>query len=183
MLSPNKRRSLWAAMADLYGHKWASSYGDDPESDTAATWAKTLADLSPQQLADGLRACATNPDPWPPSLPEFRARCFGVPPVHVTKAEMLGRIEPSPFTRLAWTFTDSYALRHADAKTADRLIREAHDMACRHVMSGGPLPEKPVAAIEQHEAPKPKPAAPETAKAALDRLAAMLGQPSLGELQ
>ncbi len=42
MLTPNKRRSLWASMADLYGHRWSSSYGDDTESDTATTWAKVV---------------------------------------------------------------------------------------------------------------------------------------------
>jgi len=166
-------------MAEIYGHKWASAYGAEP----CDTWAKGLAGLSRQQLADGLHACLRSVDPWPPSLPEFRARCFGIPPVHVTKAEMLGRVEPSAFTRLAWLHTDSYALRHADAKTADRLIREAHDIASRHVMAGGALPEPPAAAIEQQEAPKPKPASPETATAALSRLAALLGQPALGDVQ
>ena len=31
------------------------------------------------QLAAGLSACIASADPWPPTLPDFRARCLGIP--------------------------------------------------------------------------------------------------------
>ncbi len=183
-LAASALETLWARMAEIYGHRWASAYGAEPSE----TWAKGLAGITPRQVADGLNACLRSADPWPPSLPQFRGMCFGVPELFAVRAELLAHLRPgasvpSPFARLVWSMLDGYRWRQSDADKADRMLREAYEQARAHVMSGGPLPEKPVAAIEQQEAPKPKPAAPETAKAALDRLAAMLGQPSLGELQ
>ena len=46
-------RTLWVRMAEIYGHRWTSSYGDS-ESGAARTWAKGLAGVSPAQLAAGL---------------------------------------------------------------------------------------------------------------------------------
>jgi len=61
-------------MAKIYGHKWTSSYGKVDDG----TWAKGLAGVTLQQLADGLEACVINNFDWPPSLPEFRGLCLGV---------------------------------------------------------------------------------------------------------
>lgn len=63
---------LWRRMTAIYGHKWASAYG---ETDADDTWAIGLHDVSPEQLAEGLRGCLERTDPWPPTLPEFRALC------------------------------------------------------------------------------------------------------------
>jgi hypothetical protein len=62
---------LWGRMAAMYGHKWTSNYGDADDG----TWLSGLVDLSPADLADGLRACLKRTDPWPPTLPEFRQLC------------------------------------------------------------------------------------------------------------
>lgn len=59
-------------MAEIYGHKWTSAYGD---SDADGTWAKGLADMSNADLKQGFLACIQRGDAWPPSLPEFRALC------------------------------------------------------------------------------------------------------------
>lgn len=59
-------------MTAIYGHKWASAYG---ETDADDTWARGLHDVSPQQLAAGLHACLWRTDPWPPTLPEFISMC------------------------------------------------------------------------------------------------------------
>ena len=64
--------TFWLRMTEIYGHKWVSSYG---ESDLDGTWAKCLADLSGEELKQGFRTCMTNGEPWPPSLPQFRAYC------------------------------------------------------------------------------------------------------------
>lgn len=58
-------------MSSIYGHKWVSAYG--PQDD--GTWAVGLSGYTPEQIGRGLRACLDRNDPWPPSLPEFRALC------------------------------------------------------------------------------------------------------------
>lgn len=44
-------------------------------SDVAQTWATGLSSVTGEQLATGLHACIESGNPWPPSLPEFRALC------------------------------------------------------------------------------------------------------------
>lgn len=62
---------LWRKLSMLYPHKWTSAVG--PVDD--GTWFRGLQGIFPQQLAIGLERCAKNPDPWPPSLGQFRALC------------------------------------------------------------------------------------------------------------
>ena len=64
---------LWERMGKIYGHKWMSSYGESDDG----SWLSGLHDVSVQQIATGLEACRGRLDPWPPSLPEFRALCLG----------------------------------------------------------------------------------------------------------
>ena len=45
---------LWRRMTAMYGHKWASQYG---ECDADETWSIGLAGVTPDQLAAGLRHC------------------------------------------------------------------------------------------------------------------------------
>jgi hypothetical protein len=176
-LSDRARRSLWEAMGDVYGHRWSSSYGSDPDGRTARTWAKGLADLRPEQLADGIRACLKAADGWPPSLPEFRAMCFAIPALHAMRCELSSRdAKRTRFGLLVWQHLDSYRWRHADAREADRILREAYEAAKQHVMAGGAMPDEPAAAIEQQDAPPPKPADPEKVRQHLAELAAILNQ-------
>lgn len=65
-------------MAEIYGHRWTSNFGDSHNA--RVTWQKGLADRTPGQIAEGLRACLDRPDSWPPTLPEFRALCLPVTP-------------------------------------------------------------------------------------------------------
>lgn len=59
-------------MAAIYGHRWVSSYGPDDSDDT---WLRGLGGITPREVAAGLSACVDRADPWPPTLPEFRAMC------------------------------------------------------------------------------------------------------------
>lgn len=59
-------------MVAIYGHKWTSSYGLDDADDT---WLRGLGGITPSEIAAGLSACVLRADPWPPTLPEFRAMC------------------------------------------------------------------------------------------------------------
>lgn len=63
---------FWLRMTQIYGHKWASSFG---ESDTDDTWAKGLADLTVDEMKKGFIACVKSGEAWPPTLPEFRRLC------------------------------------------------------------------------------------------------------------
>lgn len=157
-------------MAEVYGTRWTSAYGDNPDTGAGPTWAKGLAGVEPRQLAAGLSASIASADPWPPTLPEFRARCLGIPPVASVR---LDATKAEPFTRLVWQFLDGYRYRQASADQADRLLREAYELAREHVMRGGALPEPAAAEIEH--APAPKPEIPATREEREAHLRALLG--------
>jgi hypothetical protein len=150
-------------MAEIYGHRWTSAYGDSTEADGAAgTWAKGLAGVTPAQLADGLKACLASSDPWPPTLPEFRAMCLGVPSLVSIRAEINGNGDRTPFAILVWQRIDSYQFRMVSAKDADRMLREAYEDAREFVMRGGALPE--VVGAVAHEEKAFVPVSPDVAE-------------------
>lgn len=164
-------------MAEIYGHRWTSGYGDDPNTGAAETWAKGLASITPEQLADGLRASIAAADLWPPTLPEFRARCLGIPPFARVKLEVTQPdAQRSPFTRFVWGFIDGYAYRHADGRDALRMLQAAYDLAVESRMQGSPLPEQAAALIEREEPPAPQPASRETAERELAKMAELFGR-------
>lgn len=163
-------RRLWQRMAEVYGHRWVSAYGDDAGAGAGQTWAKGLAGLSAVQIADGLTAALASADEWPPTLPRFRAMCFGLPSFPAVRAEVNARnTRRSPFAVLVWSHVDAARYRMADADKADRLLREAYDLATEHVVRGGALPEP----REELAAPEPEPRAPasdECVRANLDAI-------------
>lgn len=143
--------ALWVAMADVYGHRWVSSFGADPRAGSGGTWARGLAGLTPPQIGQGIDACIAGAYAWPPTLPEFRALCLGVPPFAAVRADTS---KADGFTRLVWQFLDGHRYRQSPADVADRLLREAYELAREHVMRGGALPKEPDGLIEQ-EKPQP----------------------------
>jgi hypothetical protein len=68
---------LWQRMAEIYGHRWTSSYGVEP----ADTWARALAHVDGEGMARALQACIDRAgqraergeEDWPPTLGEFVA--------------------------------------------------------------------------------------------------------------
>lgn len=160
-------------MAEIYGHRWTASFGANPDSEGAAgTWAKGLAGITPAQLAYGLKACITSSDPWPPTLPEFRAMCLGIPSLVSVRAEVNGKGERTPFGILVWERVDGYQYRQMSAKDAERMLQGAYEDAREFVMRGGELPV--ISAAVEHEAKEPEPVTPEQAKANLAKLQAIL---------
>lgn len=146
-LPVTQRRTLWVRMAEIYGHRWTSAYGETADDAGAGeTWAKGLAGITPEQLADGLKACVASADPWPPTLPEFRARCLGIPPLAQVRLELRGGAH-SRFTLQVWQGIDSFRFKQAPSEQSDRLLRDAYELAREHVMRGGELPPLPAAAI------------------------------------
>ena len=163
-------------MAEIFGHRWASSYGE-PDGPASETWAKGLAGLTPAQLADGLTACIASGDDWPPPLSQFRARCLGIPSFARVKLEVMQPGEQrSPFTRFVWGNVDGYAYRRADGPEAVRILRAAYELAVEARMQGAPLPETVAAVIEQQPARPPKPASRETVEQALSEIGELLGR-------
>ena len=80
-------------MAEVYGHKWVSQYGESTDAkgnltSAANTWAEGLSSLSLDAISKGFSKMVDAGDSWPPSLPEFIQMC---------RADKLA----APFHRLA----------------------------------------------------------------------------------
>lgn len=167
---PLKRmRTLWERMTEIYGHKWTSAYGEDAEKGAGLTWAKGLMEVTPRQLAAGLSGAIASSDPWPPTLPEFRRLCLGIPSLGAVQFELRNnKGARSPFLCQVWTYVDGYLFARADQTRADRMLRDAYELAVEFVMRGGALPERPVGEIE---APKPEPHVPATSETAAENIA------------
>lgn len=162
--------ALWLAMTGIYGHRWTSAYAADPRSGAGDIWARALAGLTPRQIGQGVEACIAGSYSWPPTAPEFRSLCFGIP---VFAAVRLDTEKRDPFTFLVWQHLDGFRYRQASADQADRMLREAYDLAREHVMRGGALPEMPAGEIE-HEKTKPVEPTPEHKQDVLAKVRAEL---------
>jgi hypothetical protein len=97
-------------MAMIYGHRWVSSFGERDDG----TWRDGLSGVSPQQIAHALGRCVTSKEPWPPSLPAFRALCY-VSPAEIGLPDALG----------AWMIASS------SSNPSRRLIGERQTLADR----------------------------------------------------
>ena len=162
-------RRLWQRMGAIYGHRWSSGYGEDAAKEGSAgeVWAKGLAGLSAMQIGAGISAAMASADPWPPTLPQFRALCLGIPSF-ATVAHQVARPAPehSRFVRLVWQHIDAWRYKQSSGYEAEKILRGAYEIACEHVMRGGALPE-PSLAVAQERRPPPRPARPEVAEAAM----------------
>lgn len=193
-LAPSRRtlRDLWSKLAGIYGDKFTRAFGDAPEhmtagahheagdlTDAGAVWQQGLMGLSRQQVGDGLRRSLMNAEPWPPTLPEFRARCLGIPMLAQVQL-LLTRCndvdtDNAAFCRLVWRFLDGHRFTWAEPDDADRMLRDAYRLAREYRMELGPLPSKPAAAIPFLKQPKPSRASQETAEAEKRLVAERLG--------
>lgn len=149
---------LWLHMSATYGHRWTSAYGEDPRGVAGRVWASELAGMSREQIDEGLASCRAASDPWPPSLPQFKGACLGVPSLAFVRDDVTRAPEHrDAFTRLVWSFVDAYRIKAASADQSDRMLRDAYDLAREHVMRGGSLPGAHNAVTKQD---RPAPAVP-----------------------
>lgn len=173
-------RRFWMRMAAIYGHRWTSGFGEGCEHDdgklTVAgdTWQRGLTGLSEAQIAAGLQSALTSADPWPPTLPRFRALCFGIPSIAEVRLD-LKRDTKRPFTRMVWSYIDSYRYRNASSESADFLLKDAYEIAREAVMSGAPLPDEIAGTIDAPQEQKPVPASPEVAMRYIEEIQRKLG--------
>lgn len=163
--------ALWIAMVDVYGHKWTSAFGVDPQTGSGSTWARGLAGMNARQLGAGIDAAIASADPWPPSLPEFRGMCLSIPSLGEVRHELhADAAVRTPFTVLVWQGIDSYAFRLASREQADRMIRDAYELAREHVMCGGELPGQVAGELAEPEKPEIKMADPDAPSRAREAL-------------
>jgi hypothetical protein len=157
-------------MSHMFGHTWASQYGVDPAGAAADTWSTALAGITPEQIALGLQTTLALGAEWPPTAPRFRAMCMGIPSIAQVRYEMRFPRERTPFMRQMWAFLDSHRFASDDS---DRAVAEAYELTCTYVMRGGELPDGVVISLERQRPPKPVPASDATARAELERMAAI----------
>lgn len=139
---------------------------------TGDTWSRGLSGIQETQIGVGLSEALASADGWPPTLPEFRAMCLGVPTLPAAK---LAINDPqNRFSLLMWQRMDKFSFRQADAERAENMLRGAYDLAREHVMRGGALPELPVGNIEKQEEKRTR-ASPETVQKHCEQLRAILG--------
>ena len=159
---------FWQRMAAIYGHKWTSSFGDSPFNDQGVltiagdTWQRGLTGIPEPAIAAGLQAALTSADGWPPTLPAFRALCYGIPPFSIVRREAYGA-HRSGFTTHALSRLDMYRWKHTDQDKADRLLREAYEETTQFVVSGGVLPKPSLALSSELGATEAKARTPEDA--------------------
>jgi hypothetical protein len=109
-------------------------------------WALGLSDVGPAELRRGIERCAVGlvgKDGWPPTLPEFREACKGVPSLADIRAEFLGKRERSRFGVAVWARIDSFSFARADTRAAERMLAEAYNATRADVLAGEVLPELP----------------------------------------
>jgi hypothetical protein len=164
-------------MVGIFGHRWTSNYGEDPRGHVADTWSRALADLPPSQITRGIEAAAHGSDGWPPSLPEFRALCLGIPTIVSVKVDLRReREQRHPFTRLVWQYVDAHLFGMADQRTAAAMIRDAYDHARELVMTGQhALDFAPLAQLPPPRVVPVTPANPAHVRAVFDDLGSALG--------
>lgn len=171
---------IWSVLIGIYGHKFTTNFGDAPilEDGNGAgrQWAVTLQGLSRSQIESGLEASHFRVDEWPPTATEFRMLCLGIPSLAAVRQDLAkDSRERMPFTRLTWEFIDGYNFGRSDQDKANRMLRDAYDLAREHVMAGGALPEGPVNYLEQAAKERPTPATDEKVRAVMADIANVLG--------
>lgn len=116
---------LWLKMAEMYGHRWTSSFGE--LADPNHSWATVLAGLDRFQLAAGMSALVERGQEfdWPPPANVFRSLCLqmpGFPPEAQAWIEALAGKYSHEAVRVAAEQTGLFELR--SAKHSDKSLRQ-----------------------------------------------------------
>ncbi len=180
-LSTKNIAALWVRLTEIFGYRFVNAYGDDPASSTATTWARGLAGLTRHQLAQGLHACVASADAWPPTLPEFRARCVGIPSLARVQIELRGRSPRSPFTHAVWQLVDAFAYSQASSWDAERMLRGAYEVVREEVIDGRVLDPVPVGEIGREVKPAPVVSSGEVKAAYIRDIEALFEDPAPAE--
>lgn len=173
--SPSLLDNFWLRMAGMFGHTWVSQYGVSPIGFGGDTWAVALGGLTGSQVKDGINGCLAAGLDWPPSAPRFRSMCFDIPSLSMVLVAARNRFEETPFMLFIWrNLLSRYAYDNSELIRADKLLKQAYEVAVEYVMNGGELPAAPVALIEKPIEKPSVPASPEVVKAHMDKIREML---------
>lgn len=141
--APRALVRVWLTGIAAWNHRWASALGESPLEDNGtatlagALWAQELAGFTEAQILDALEHFISQGHDWPPSLPMVRVQCAGIPSLNTVLLELRDRnAERTGFTRLVWSYLDTYRLKSVDADKHDRMIRDAYDLARENVLAG-----------------------------------------------
>lgn len=174
-------RAVWVHMIAIFGSRWSSAFGESPHRDdgegltvAGQKWAAGLAGFTTAQVKAGAQRALMGPERWPPSLPEFRGLCLGVPSLARVKADLRAGLD-SPWTRGSRQYVDSYRLRNASVDTSDRLLNEAYALMVEDVFDGKPLPPPLPAGIPENPRREYHPAPPDLAEAHMREIMETLG--------
>lgn len=63
--------NFWQHMSAIWGHRWASEWGDVPCGASARTWLAVLRRLSSRSIKQGLALCMRSGERFPPNPGEF----------------------------------------------------------------------------------------------------------------
>lgn len=96
LLTSHHMDTLWVRMAEIYGHKWVSSFGEKPNY----AWTVGLENIPPTAIKYGIEAIINSGDSWPPSLPEFVDYCSGI-----EASDVISEVHRKHTDRLS-TYTD-----------------------------------------------------------------------------
>jgi len=172
---------LWRRMTEIYGHRWASSYGEQPTDG----WATAISDLSPGMIRAGLAKMAKqgNHNAWPPTALEFRAICIpsgedlGFPSLDEAFQQAIGnRTEKHPAVVHTLRHLDSYALRRMPGGDAQRLFATAWQKTIDEIAAGGELPAAPIGIADDTVAKPKRERTPEETQRCASMLAGLLGE-------
>ena len=169
-------RRLWIRMTEIFGHRWTSAMGEDAATGSGETWARGLSGLSAEQIRAGIERTIVAAEPWPPTLPEFRSMCLGIPSLAQVQHNLRDRDSVrAPFSALVWSKLDGFAYGLASAEKAERMLRDAYRLASDHVMAGGALPEARPAVGHDTYRPTPPVEKTEHARAQMAEISRLLG--------
>lgn len=135
---------LWLKMAEMYGHRWTSSFGE--LADPNHSWATVLAGLDKFQLANGMNALVERGQEfdWPPPANVFRSLCvqvIGMPDPGQAWIEALAGKYTHDAVKIAAEATGTFELR--SAKTTNKPLRQQFErnyaIVQRRAQTGQPL--------------------------------------------
>lgn len=148
-----------------WGHRWVSAHGELPMDDAGhltaagALWARGLAGLPELDVLAAVDYFAIR-ESWPPALADVRGRAMGIPTLADVRADLTTRADG--FTRLLFTYLDTFKFARAEGKAYERMLAEAYARAKSARLEGAAFPPKLKGLTKQRS--KPNPAPPEVAE-------------------
>lgn len=135
---------LWFKMIEMYGHRWVTNYGLEPQPDSV--WGKVLGGLSGAQLAIGMGVLVEKGAEfdWPPPANVFRQLCLqvsGMPSTDEAWIQALKGVYTHPAVKIAAEATGTFDLRESKPtnKALYQQFERNYAIVMRRAQTGQPL--------------------------------------------